>query len=360
MVKVAFSILRSQWRVVVLMIFFFAITVFSYLLLSGYRDSAVRQFHTIDQNYLIIHETDTSAEFYGSHITSEVGKELVKIGSSQVIPYIHSATGTVGRDFQFVMGVDVDQYKLVEKYELLGGHDLKAGDPERYAMVGRILAEKDDLQVGDEISLRGRIFSVIGIFETHSFYDNDAIISLSAAQALLGWGTDISYYLVPDEGILNAGDVFMDGTVISHRGESITYSTQQLINVIDLLSMIVLIIGIGTSFALGNVIFRLATLQQYQLAILRSVGFSKRLISFSVLSQAAVIFLVGFSVGLVAALLFPLIYQLNMFDLAIKPDLGVINIFIPFLSLGCIALISISIPLLWIHHANLALLLRSE
>jgi len=360
MAKVAFSILRSQWRVVVLMIFFFAITVFSYLLLNGYRDSAVRQFHTIDQNYLIIHETDTSAEFYGSHVSSEVGIKLEEVGCSQVIPVIHSATGTLGRDFQFVMGVDLDQYQRVEKYEILAGRELKTGDPERNAMVGRILAEKDKLQVGDEISLRGRLFSVIGIFETHSFYDNDAWISLSAAQALLGWGKDISYYLVPDEGILNAGDVFMHGTVISHRGESITYATQQLIDVIDLFSMIVLIVGIGTAFALGNVIFRLATLQQYQLAILRSVGFSKRLISFSVLIQAGVIFLVGFSIGLVAALLFPFIYQLNMFDIVIKPDLDVINILLPFLSLGCIALISISIPLLWIYHANLALLLRSE
>jgi len=360
MLKLAIYALRSYWKVVLLMVFFFANTVFAYLLLNGYRDSTARLFQTIDNDYLIIHETDTSAEFYGSRLPADIGIKLAELGYSQVVPAIHSATGTLGRDFQFILGVDVSQYKLIENYEILAGRELNSTDPERAAMVGRAVAEKDDLYVGSDVSLRGRNFKVIGIFETHSFYDNDVWISLTAAQNLMGWGSDVSYYIVPDDDLLQAGDAFTEHTIISHRGESMKLATDELINTLDLFSLTITILGIGTAIGLGSVIFRLATIQQYYLAILRSVGFSRGHISINILIQAEVIFILGFAIGAVSAIVFPHIYHLVIFDMAIKPDLGINNIIPPFLALGGIALISISIPLIWVYRANLSSLLRSE
>lgn len=360
MIRLAFSILRTHWKVVLLMIFFFAVNVFSQLLLNGYRDNTVRLFQTIDREYLIIHETDTYAEFYGSRISPHIGDQLKDLGCSLVVPVLHTATGTIGRDFQFVMGVDVRQYREVERFDILAGHDLTPSDPSRSAMVGRVVAERDDVHVGDVISLRGRDFNVIGIFETHGFYDNDVWISLEDAQTLLGWGRDVSYYIVPDEGILLAGNAYEDHTLISHRGESVVIATNEILNPIELFNLIVTIVSVGTAVSLGNVIFRLATLERYHLAILRSVGFSRGHISLTIITQAWIIFLAGFILGLIGALVFPSIYQITMFDMVIKPDLGFKNIISTFLLLGGIGFISVVIPLIWVYRTNVGSLLRSE
>jgi ABC-type lipoprotein release transport system permease subunit len=360
MFRLAFSTLRAFWKVVLLMIFLFANTVFAYLLLNGYRDSTSRIFQTIDNKYLVIHETDTSAEFYGSRLSPDIGTKLDQLGLIQVVPAIHTATGTLGRDFQFILGVDISQYRLIEKIEILAGRELKNSDPERTAMVGRAVAEREGIQVGNDVILRGRSFRVVGIFETHSFYDNDVWISLSAAQNLLGWGSDVSYYLVPDEGILQAGEAFTEHTLISQRGQSMNLATDEIIKTIDLFSLTITIIGIGTAIALGTVIFRLTTIQRYHLAILRSVGFSRAIISINILIQAGVIFIVGFSLGVVSALIFSSLYHLVIFDITMKPDLGFSNLITPFLALGGIALISVTIPLMWVYRTNLSSLLRSE
>ncbi len=63
--------LRSHWRVVVVMILFFAINVFAFIELTGYQLSINAQFHFIDNDYLIIHEADTAAEYYGSRVSPE-------------------------------------------------------------------------------------------------------------------------------------------------------------------------------------------------------------------------------------------------------------------------------------------------
>ncbi len=136
----------------------------------------------------------------------KIEEELISLGYSRVIPAVHSFTATAGRDFQFVYGVDLEQYQDVERFQLLEGRVLQVGDPERSVMLGFLLAENIKAKPGDMISLRGRDFQVVGIFKTGTFTDNDAWISLPAAQTLLGWGEDVSYYLVPDGGVLKAGE----------------------------------------------------------------------------------------------------------------------------------------------------------
>lgn len=360
MIRVAFSVFKTYWRVVILMIFFFAITVFALLMLNGFRDSANRLFQTIDQEYLIIHEQDTLAEFYGSRISTQIGDQLAAMGCSQVIPAIHSATGTAGRNYQFVLGVDPEQYKQVEAYELVAGRDLRPGDQENLAMIGLNVAESEGIQIGERVELRGRYFNVVGIFNARSFANNEVWIYLTAAQKLLGWGSDVSYYLVPNEGILEAGEKFTENTMISQRGESIASATREYFNVLEYFSTIVLITGIGTAFAFGNIVFRLASIQKYELAVLRALGFSKIQVNFNFIFQAAIIFLCGYSLALMAALIFPHLYQISIFDLVIMPDLSVKNIMLAFLLLASLGAISITIPLVWIYRSNLSNLLRSE
>lgn len=360
MAKVAFSVLKSYWRVVLLMILFFAVTVFALLLLAGYRNSTMRLFQTIDQEYLVVLERDTLGEFYGSRISNHIGDQLLSAGCSQAVPAIHTATGTAGRNYQFVLGIDVEQYKTIEPYELVEGRELTPNDQENMAMVGKNLADMENITTGSRVELRGRYFDVIGIFNTRSFANNEVWISLSAAQKLLGWGADVSYFLVPDEGILKVGTNFTETTVVKQRGESIALATKEYLNVLEHFSLIVLITGMGTAFAFGNIIFRLAAIQKYELAVLRALGFSKFQVNFNFILQAVIIFMGGFVLALIASFVFPYLYQISIFDLTIKPDLDPENILIIFLILASLGALSITIPLIWFNRRNLSTLLRSE
>ena len=360
MVKLAIVTLRNHWKVVLLMILFFSVTVMTYLMLGAYRDTARHLFRTVNQEYLIIHETDTEAEFYGSRIPQEIGAQLLALGYKQAIPVVHSATGTVGRDFQFIMGVDLSQYRDVEKFNMLAGRALAVNEPLRNTMIGKNFAERDDIQVGDTVSLRGRNFDVVGIFETRSFFDNDAWIPIKSAQDLLGWGTDVSYYVITDDGLLKVGDVIAKNTIVSRRGETVKYATEEMYKTIDMFTLIVNFGGLAAIFALGNVIFRMARIQQYQLAILRSVGYSRMHVSLAILLQAGLIFMPGFLFGLILAFIFPIFFHITLFDVTIEPEFSVVNIFSAFLILGGIALASVLITLIWAYRTNLSSLLRAE
>lgn len=352
--------LRSHWRVIVVMILFFAINVFAYIELTGYQASVDAQFNFIDQDYLIIHEAETAAEYYGSRVSPKIGDELISLGYSRVIPAVHSFTITAGREFQFVYGVDLEQYHGVERFQLLDGRALQAGDSERSVMLGNLFAERIQAKRGDTISLRGRDFQVVGIFKTGTFTDNDAWISLPAAQNLLGWGDDVSYYLVPDEGILKAGESFGQGIVVSRRGESVYASSGQYLELLGLFSFVIQCLGLGTVITMGTLILRITILHQYPLALMRVYGFSKASLYVYILSQAGLIFVFGFLLGFAAALVFPLVYQLKIAGWVILPSFQLFEILRSFVYLFGFTLIGVLIPILWLNRLNLSKLLRSE
>lgn len=352
--------LRSHWRVIVVMILFFAINVFAYIELTGYQLSINAQFHFIDDDYLIIHEADTAAEYYGSRLSPIIGEELTSLGYSRVIPAVHSFTVTAGREIQFIYGIDLEQYQDVERFHLLAGRVLQVGDSQRSVMLGSLFAEKIKATIGDTISLRGRDFQVVGIFKTGTFTDNDAWISLPAAQTLLGWGEDVSYYLVPDSGVLKAGDTFGQGIVVSRRGESVYASSKQYLELLELFAFVIQCLGFGTVITMGALILRITILHQYPLALMRVYGFSKISLYIYILSQAVVIFIFGFMIGFGFALLFPLLYQLNVSGWVILPSFVFSEILRSFGYLFGFVLIGVLIPILWFNRLNLSKLLRSE
>ncbi len=138
-----------------------------------------------------------------------------------IIPEIHTVTGVSVQDATLLRGIDLRQYQRLETFSMLSGRSLHPGDSPRLAMLGVLLAERKHLKTGDAISLRGRNFTVVGIFQNGTYMDNQAWISLADAQALLGWGQDVSVYIIPDQGILHEGDTLPGGLSVTRKGEDL-------------------------------------------------------------------------------------------------------------------------------------------
>ncbi|PKO19120.1 MAG: hypothetical protein CVU39_00790 [Chloroflexi bacterium HGW-Chloroflexi-10] len=354
------SHLRSHWRVILAMVLMFALAGFVFFLLLAYRIGIENQFGFPNSQLLIVHEADATAELYGSRISTKIGVQLEEMGVGLAVPAIHAATGTADRAFQFIYGVDLEQYTQVESFRMLSGRSLQPGDAERMVMLGNLMARRLDAQVGDVVSLRGRPFNVVGIFETGKFTDNDAWISIAAAQALLGWGKDISYYLVPDEGILMPGENLGDSLIVTRQGDSMQNVVRQYQPLLNFFSVVVYLVGFVAAFTLTSVLLRLWWANRYDLAILRTLGFSKSVLSIFFLAQSMFILVSGFVLGLGGAQLLSVLYQLNVTGLTVQPVFNPKTILTGLGYLAVIIFAATLLPAWWISRINLAQMLRVE
>ncbi len=210
--------LFSHRRLALIMSVSIAIATAMVAFLAAYRTGLAAEFNQQTSNLLVVHDNQNVGDIGGSRISSQAAEMLSGLGISLIIPEIHAVTGTSLQNATLLRGIDLEQYTRLESFSILSGRRLEPGDPPRLAMVGALLAGRQHLKVGDAISLRGRNFTIAGIFQNGTYMDNQAWISLADAQALLGWGQDVSVYIIPAEGILHEGDTLPGGLSVTQKG----------------------------------------------------------------------------------------------------------------------------------------------
>jgi hypothetical protein len=337
-----------------------AATNLIFLGLGGYRNAIQQEFGKLPYDDLIVQESNTNGEFFGSRLSPEIGDRLLAMGISRAIPEIHDYTGTSITNIIILRGIDLERYQEVNFFKILAGRALQPGDARRTAMIGWRLADRLNLSPGQEMTLRGRQFLVMGTFQTGTYVDNEAWIALEDAQALLGYGKDVSIYIIPDEGILNPGDTLPGGVAIVKRGRGPQTSSNQFEPLFRIIELIYNALGIAAILTLANVLFRMAWIHRRELAILRCVGFRACALVVYLLSQALVLTWVGVILGtLSTALLFSFL-STDLVGMTLHPS---ISLHTGMAGLGQstgIALFGTVLPAWWFNRLNLADQLRSE
>jgi putative ABC transport system permease protein len=352
--------LRSRPRLAAAMALLIAIAVGIFTTLAAYRSGLTNEFGRLAPNLLVVQETQSFGEFYGSRLSPTVGQQLKDMGLSLVIPEIHAITGTSAQNANMLRGIDLQQYAHVDDFTLKSGRKLEPGDPARSAMVGVKLAEGRNLHVGGTVSLRGRDFNIIGIFQTGAYMDNEAWIALADAQGLLGWGEDVSVYIIPDEGILHEGDLPLQGLSVARKGEGARFEADQFKPVMDLIGMVTLALGIAAALALTNILWRSAWSRRREIAILRTNGFPAASLAVYLLIQAVGVTLPGFLLGGGLTWFLTVGVKVAVTNFTITPQLNPSTILT---GLGWCLLLMLAgsfIPAVWLNRLNLAQLLRSE
>jgi ABC-type lipoprotein release transport system permease subunit len=337
-----------------------SVAIVIYLTLVGYRTGLVKEYETVYLDTLVVQEADSFGELYGSRLSPAIGDLLMGIGLSQVVPEIHTITGASIQNATLIRGVDLAQYQVVNSFTLISGHALNPSSPSRSAMVGERLAEKLELQVDQVIWLRGRDFHTIGIFRTNTYADQEAWISLADAQVLLGWGQDVSIFIIPDGEALQEGDSLPGGVTVTRRGESSQTITDQLHPILDVLQVVAQAMALATAIALTNVLWRLAWIHRRELAILRSVGFQRHALVGYLLAQATFITSFGTLLGIFGALAINAAFHLGAAGFEIHPHFDIGTILLSLAWMVAITLAGISLPIMWLNRLNLARLLSAE
>jgi ABC-type lipoprotein release transport system permease subunit len=347
-------------RLAIVMALLIAVAVSVFAILESYRNGLADEFSNISTEWLVVQESQSFGEFYGSRLSSQVGEQLSAMGVSLVVPEIHVFTGTSINNAILLRGINLDQYQRTESLKIISGRVLRPGDPPRLAMIGSRLAKNQQLVSGDTISLRGRNFSVTGIFHTGTYTDNEAWISLKDAQDLLGWGDDVSVYIIPDEGVLHEGSSLSSQVSIARRGEGIRSIAYQYQPIINMMNFVALAMGAAAILAMANIFWRLAWLRRNELAILRAVGFPTFSLVGYLLAQAGVVTLAGVLMSVFATLLFTSGIKLAVSGFTITPSLDLPAVLASLGWVGIIVLAGSLVPAWWLSHLNLAQLLRFE
>jgi ABC-type lipoprotein release transport system permease subunit len=337
-----------------------AATNMIFLGLGGFRNAIQQEFGTLQYDDLVVQESDTVGEFFGSRLSPEVGDRLLALGISRVIPEIHEYTGTSITNITLLRGIDLEQYQQVIFFKILTGRALQPGDTQRSTLIGWRLADRFSILPGQSITLRGRQFLVTGIFQTGTYVDNEAWIPLDAAQDLLGFGKDVSIYIIPDEGILKAGDTLPGGVAIVERGLGPQTSSNQFEPLFKIIELIYHTLGIAVILTLANALFRIAWIHRRELAILRCVGFQPRALVVYLLSQALIMNWAGVILGtLSTALLFSFL-STDLVGMTLHPSISLQTGLAGLGQSAGIAVFGTIIPAWWFNRLSLANQLRSE
>ena len=211
--------LLVRWRSVIMMGLTIAIPITLFLVLNAYETGLEKRYQDLREDYLLVQETGSMGEFYGSRLPISLKDELLQMGAPWAEAEIHTVTGTSYDDAVLLRGINPANYGGFEQFTLLVGRTLQPSDPERSAVIGVKLAEKWNTYPGGSIRIRGRDFRVVGVFSSGTFADYEAWVSIADAQALLGWDNDVSVFVIPAGDFFKAGETIKPGVSVVQKGE---------------------------------------------------------------------------------------------------------------------------------------------
>ncbi len=358
LIRYSLQDLAAHWKLSLAMTLLIGSAILFFLSIGGYRLTLAREYASVPDAHLIVQESNTLGELYGSRIPAEVAEQLLALGISQAIPEIHDTTGTSVEDMLMLRGVDPAQYQALNTFTMLAGQALQPGDPPRTAMLGRRLAEKLGLSVGQMALIRGREFKVCGIFHTGTYADNEAWVSVADAQALLGWGSDVSLYIIPDEGIVQPGEALAGGLSVARRGQGAYTSVSQVNPLLSTMDVVIRALAVAAALAITNTLIRLAWLRRRELAILRCVGFQSGALALYLFSQALALTLSGALLGVAGTVVVFMLLRADLAGMSFEPrlDAGLV-----LATLGLALLLSLLgtlLPVAWIRRLRPGDLLR--
>jgi len=338
----------------------FALAVAAFVALGSYRQALLRGYEPARHDQLVVQETQSFGEFYGSRLSPDIAVVLEDLGVTGAVPEIHTIVGTSLENAVLLKGVDLERYPELDSFVIRAGRGLQPGDSPRQSMIGMRLAERLEAMPGDTIRLRGRAFEVIGVFETGSYSENEAWIPLAGAQELLGWGQDVSLYVVADDGRLTPGEQVLAGVSVVRRGELWSTFPRQWEGLMAVIKAVTQAIGVAAALSLAAMLWRLARRRQWQIAVLRSLGFSRTVFAIYLMVQGASVAFAGGACGILGALALLRWVRPTLAGINLRPQLTADLLISTGVWLGFLTLLSVVVPVWVMGRRRVAELMISE
>jgi putative ABC transport system permease protein len=184
---------------------------------------------------------------------------------------------------------------------------LLEGDDTYSAIVGKGLAEKNDLKVGSTFTAYDKTFTVVGIADQGNQFENDGVmIPLKTAQELTGLSDEVSPIVVDVDSIDNLESVISSiKKALGEDNVDVTSSQENVRQAIESLKSVqkVSIVGFIASLAAAAMIvlmvmFVIVRERRREIGVLKAIGGSNRTIVAQFVVEAIVLVAVGGIIGL--------------------------------------------------------------
>jgi putative ABC transport system permease protein len=175
------------------------------------------------------------------------------------------------------------------------------------AIVGKGLAEKNDLKVGSTFTAYDKTFTVVGIADQGNQFENDGVmIPLKTAQELTGLSDEVSPIVVDVDSIDNLESVISSiKKALGEDSVDVTSSQENVRQAIESLKSVqkVSIVGFIASLAAAAMIvlmvmFVIVRERRREIGVLKAIGGSNRTIVAQFVVEAIVLVAVGGIIGL--------------------------------------------------------------
>lgn len=295
------------------------------LLLDGFTRGLDRAFAAAPEGDLVVQESNSVGEVIGSRIPAGLEADLLAMGVPFAIAEIHTVTGTAADTALLLRGIDPERYRSVTRFRVTAGRGIEAGDPDRTAMVGAALAEERRIVPGAALSIRGRDFRVVGIFEVGTYADHEAWVPLDGARRVLGWGDEVSVFVIPAGGPLAEGDTLPGPLSVVRRGDFAAVN-REWDPVIGLLRSAALSFAAAGVIVLASVLWRMAWMRRRDLAVLRALGLGRAVPVTFLLVQGLAVAAVGIGAGLASGLAIGTMTHVEAFGITARPEFDAVGI----------------------------------
>ncbi len=244
---------------------------------------------------------DTSVAF----IDQEIGD---RIGAMPGVKAVSGVLFTAVMDEQhgmfILMGYDPHQ-PAIQEFNVVEGQVIHAN---RQIMVGRQIADAENIQVGESITLREQRFRVVGIYESNvAAYELGGVVTLRDAQTFMGKPRKVTFFMVdlfdPNQADSIAATINAEYPEV-HASLSGDFAQQ----LPDMQNSFAMSNGIATlAIFIGGVgvmnTMLMAVLERTrEVGTLRALGWRRRAILWLILRESVVLSVVGGVVGVLIAL----------------------------------------------------------
>jgi putative ABC transport system permease protein len=339
------------------------------LLLDGVKEGTVAKSTTyvdhVGADVFVAREGVTNMSLAASVLPDETVEQVA------AVPGVVEAAGILRIPVIVSAGEDKRPATLIgyETAAPLGGpwqlSDGRVVQVEDETVADEALASELGLAVGDELEVSGRRFTVVGLSgQTANIAGKHVFLDEQAMRDLLGIGAIVSFVLVridpgadPDD-VASAIDAAVQGVTSTTR-EDLSKNDRSLLSSlfiapINVMSTVGFLVGLAI---IGLTMYTVTAERMRDFGVLKAIGAPNWFLFRTVITQAAILGLAGFAVGLGASAL------AGVFIVQLVPDIGVsIRLLSALQTLGAVAGMSVVgalLPLVRITQVDPLMVFRS-
>lgn len=244
---------------------------------------------------------DTSVAF----IDQDIGERVAAMPGVQAVSgVLFTAVMDENHGIFILMGYNPHE-PAIQEFNVVEGQFIHAN---RQIMVGRQIADAQNIQVGESITLSEQRFRVVGIYETSvAAYELGGIVTLRDAQSFMGRPRKVTFFMI-DLFDPNQAEAIVDAINTAYPEVHATVSGDFASQLPDMqnsfamsngIAMLAMIIG---GVGVMNTMLMAVLERTREVGTLRALGWHRRAILWLILRESVALSLFGGAVGVLIAL----------------------------------------------------------